>query len=113
MTDRPRCERKRFQRLLAEDDHDPLAGVSNLFDVAMVFAVALLVALFARGPAGEMLKQNSSSAASTSIPERNRIPDAGDRLERFQVGDREAGGRGQRLGTAYRLPSGEVIYVPE
>ena len=30
------------------DDDDPLSGMANLFDVAMVFAVALMVALVSR-----------------------------------------------------------------
>ena len=31
--------------MLTEDDGDPLSVVVNLFDVAMVFAVALMVAM--------------------------------------------------------------------
>ena len=38
------------QRLLAGVDENPLTGVANLFDVAMVFAVALLMALIVRLP---------------------------------------------------------------
>lgn len=37
------------RRLLNKDeDNDPMSVVSNLFDVAMVFAVALMVALVSR-----------------------------------------------------------------
>lgn len=104
----------RYHRLLDGDEHDPLAGVSNLFDVAMVFAVALLIALFARVPASELLRQSATATQSQAgNNQRDAIPRVGDRLERFQVDDREAGGRGERLGVAYRLSSGEVIYVPE
>ena len=34
--------------LRKEEDSDPISVVSNLFDVAMVFAVALMVALVSR-----------------------------------------------------------------
>ena len=34
--------------LRKEEDNDPMSVVSNLFDVAMVFAVALMVALVSR-----------------------------------------------------------------
>ena len=34
--------------LKKEEDNDPISAVSNLFDVAMVFAVALMVALVTR-----------------------------------------------------------------
>ena len=34
--------------LRKEEDADPISVVSNLFDIAMVFAVALMVALVSR-----------------------------------------------------------------
>jgi len=38
----------------------------------------------------------------------------GEHLEKLQpTGSSLAGDGGQKLGTAYRLPSGEVVYVPE
>ena len=37
--------RKRRYSILTEDDGDPLSVVVNLFDVAMVFAVSLMVAM--------------------------------------------------------------------
>ena len=41
--------------LKKEEDNDPISAVSNLFDVAMVFAVALMVALVTRYNMTEML----------------------------------------------------------
>ena len=41
--------------LKKEDETDPISAVSNLFDVAMVFAVALMVALVTRYNMTEML----------------------------------------------------------
>ena len=38
----------RRRLLKSEEDNDPMSVVSNLFDVAMVFAVALMVALVSR-----------------------------------------------------------------
>ena len=40
--------------LRKEEDSDPMSVVSNLFDVAMVFAVALMVALVTRYNMTEM-----------------------------------------------------------
>ena len=37
--------KKRNSNILQEDDGDPLSVVVNLFDVAMVFAVSLMVAM--------------------------------------------------------------------
>ena len=36
---------RRLRIILDEEQEDPLGGVANLFDAAMVFAVALLAAL--------------------------------------------------------------------
>ncbi len=43
--------------LKKEEDNDPISVVSNLFDVAMVFAVALMVALVTRYNMTEMLSK--------------------------------------------------------
>ena len=46
------------RRLLnREEDSDPMSVVSNLFDVAMVFAVALMVALVSRYNMTEMFSK--------------------------------------------------------
>lgn len=46
------------RRLLRkEEDSDPMSVVSNLFDVAMVFSVALMVALVSRYNMTEMFSQ--------------------------------------------------------
>ena len=44
----------RRRLLKREEDSDPMSVVSNLFDVAMVFAVALMVALVSRYNMTEM-----------------------------------------------------------
>ena len=49
------------RRLLRkEEDSDPMSVVSNLFDVAMVFAVALMVALVSRYNMTEMFSRKIS-----------------------------------------------------
>ncbi|WP_373826817.1 DUF2149 domain-containing protein, partial [Bacteroides heparinolyticus] len=45
---------RRRNRLAHDADDDPMSVVSNLFDVAMVFAVALMVALVSRYNMTEM-----------------------------------------------------------
>ncbi|MDE6178838.1 MAG: DUF2149 domain-containing protein, partial [Duncaniella sp.] len=46
--------RRRHQILRSSEETDPMSVVSNLFDVAMVFAVALMVALVTRYDMTEM-----------------------------------------------------------
>lgn len=47
----------RHRLLNRREDTDPMSVVSNLFDVAMVFAVALMVALVSRYNMTEMFSQ--------------------------------------------------------
>ncbi|HSI65567.1 MAG TPA: DUF2149 domain-containing protein [Candidatus Saccharimonadia bacterium] len=95
-------------------EDDPAAGLLNLFDVWIAFAVALLLAIVSY----DVLAKNSAGTTTTVIknegtPEMEIIHRDGLKLERFRASPETLGGDGQRLGTAYRLKSGEVIYVPE
>ena len=81
-------------------EDDPGAGLLNLFDVWIAFAAALVLAIVSYA-------QISKPSGLEAIRDRQRT------LEHYRVSPQSAGGDGERLGTAYRLKSGEVIYVPE
>lgn len=102
---------RRFRRLLDTDHEDPLSGVANLFDIALVFVAALLIAVVTQRSTDASARSSQTESGTDSSS--RRIPRRGEELNRFQVGNRTIGGEGQRLGIAYKLPSGEVIYVPE
>jgi hypothetical protein len=105
--------RKRRWEQHAEDD--PLAGLINLFDLWMVFSIALLLALFARTPMAQLLSHatNVTVIKNAGQPDMEIIQQHGTLLEHYRVSNHELGGEGERLGTAYRLKTGEVVYVPE
>ena len=110
-----RSNRGRAHATESVDDEDPLAGLANLFDVSVAFIVALLIALFALFSSGAMLDKNSSvtmvktsSDGSTEI-----ITKEGAEIKVQKVTDKSLSGQGTRLGTAYRLANGQVVYVPE
>jgi hypothetical protein len=90
---------------LQDDDADPMSSVANLFDAAMCFAVALLIAVAMR----ESLP--SPSAGSTPKPG-EAVPADASQLLKYRVSTGVLAGEGERLGIAYRLKSGEVVYVP-
>ena len=103
------------KRIVLDEEEDPLGGVANLFDAAMVFAVALLVALVVSYNVPELLDAD----ASVTI-----VKNPGDPNMQVIIKDKEAitvmnmteqlmGGQGSKIGTAYRLETGEVIYMPE
>lgn len=90
------------------NDDDPGAGLLNLFDVWIAFAVALLLAIVSHE---NVTKENLSK--QSSAPELESIKDSRTELPHYRPSEEDLGGDGQRLGTAYRLKSGEVIYVPD
>lgn len=94
-----------------------MSAVSNLFDVAMVFAVALMVALVARYDMTEMLSQEDfTMVKNPGEADMEIITKTGDKIERYTPSaesDNSPAQRGERVGTAYRLPDGNIFYVPE
>ncbi len=99
------------------DDSDPLAGVVNLFDASMVLVVALILALAGSASLAEVAARMSTRditiVTNPGQPDMEMIVKRGQRIERLRASDEFGAGRGRRLGVAYRLESGEVIYVPE
>jgi len=88
-------------------DDDPLAGLVNLFDLWMVFSIALLLALVAASRLPEF-SQSVQDSRADALPAKESS-----KLEQYRVSNEKLTGEGQRLGTAYRLKNGEVVYVPD
>jgi hypothetical protein len=99
--------RSKPRRWDAVPDDDPLAGLVNLFDLWMVFSIALLLALVAASRLPE-LSQFTKQSRDETLPTKDSS-----KLEQFRVSTEKLTGEGQRLGTAYRLKNGEVVYVPD
>ncbi|BBE34772.1 DUF2149 domain-containing protein [Sphingosinicella microcystinivorans] len=94
---------------------DPLAGIANLFDISLAFIVAMVVALYSMVGAPSLLDPDSSwTMTRTDAQGRMEIVRKDGRQIRVEkVSDRKLSGNGDRLGVAYRLPDGKVVYVPE
>lgn len=103
--------------LRKEEDSDPMSVVSNLFDVAMVFAVALMVALVTRYNMTEMFSQEDFTMVKNPGKENMEIiTKEGQKINRYtpsEVQDVKSGKKGKKVGIAYELDNGEIIYVPE
>ena len=100
-----------------DEDSDPMSVVSNLFDVAMVFAVALMVALVSRYNMTEMLSSEDFTMVKNPGKENMEIiTKEGRKINRYTPSkdqDNKNGTRGRKVGIAYELDNGEIIYVPE
>ena len=94
---------------------DPMSGVANLFDAAMVFAVGLMVAVVS----AYHLQELFSADELTMIKNPNQpgkmeiITKQGKEIKVQKLTKEMAQGQGTRLGTAYRLKNGKVVYIPE
>jgi hypothetical protein len=106
---------RRSGKFFKEEDTDPLSVVVNLFDVAMVFAVALMVAMVMHMGMTEVFTQEDYTIVKN--PGRDNmeiITKEGDKINRYIPSEEQsAGARGRKVGIAYELENGEIIYVPE
>ena len=107
---------KRNRLLHNQTDSDPMGTVANLFDVAMVFAVALMVALVTRFNMTEMFsKEDFTMVKNPGKENMEIIRKEGQEIKRYTPSEEQetSGKRGKKVGVAYQLESGEIIYVPE
>lgn len=106
--------RRRFEKY-EQPIEDPMSGVANLFDASVVFIVSMMIALFMAShmldlldPKSELTITRKTAGAKIEI-----ITKKGKEIKAQKVTDKELSGEGIRLGTAYQLKDGKVIYVPE
>ncbi|MDD2439468.1 MAG: DUF2149 domain-containing protein [Methanosarcinaceae archaeon] len=110
---------RRYHRtdlLSDQEDQNPLTGVANLFDVAMVFSVALMVALVMSYHLPELLNPDEDISIVKNPGQQDMkiiLKEKGKPIEVLNMTDNIGGGTGEALGTAYKLANGQVIYVPE
>ena len=109
--------RRRRSLLNRTEDNDPMSVVSNLFDVAMVFAVALMVALVSRYNMTEMFSQEDFTMVKNPGKDNMEIiTKEGQEINRYTPSEDQShtdGAKGKRVGVAYELEDGKIIYVPE
>ncbi|WP_304800584.1 DUF2149 domain-containing protein [Paramuribaculum intestinale] len=107
---------RRHSLLRRSEDNDPMSVVSNLFDVAMVFAVALMVALVSRYNMTEMFSQEDFTMVKNPGKENMEIiTKEGEKINRYTPSEDTdpSSSKGRRVGVAYELDNGGIIYVPE
>lgn len=96
-------------------DDDPMTGVANLFDIGLVFIVGLLMTLFGAYHLQDLFDQTSKMTIvkQHESGEMEIIVKEGTRLTATKVTREAAKGMGNRLGVAYRLKDGSMVYVPD
>jgi hypothetical protein len=93
---------------------DPLAGVANFLDLGIVFAAGIFLALITYLGTPELLsKQETTAVKKAGTSEMEILHKKSLKLEHYRISREKMTGEGRRLGMAYRLKTGEVVYVPE
>ena len=107
---------KRNRLLHNQTDSDPMGTGEKLVAVDMVFAVALMVALVTRFNMTEMFsKEDFTMVKNPGKENMEIITKEGQEIKRYTPSEEQetSGKRGKKVGVAYQLESGEIIYVPE
>jgi len=96
-------------------EDDPLSGVANLFDLSLVFIVAVLMALFSVFSDNDLLKPNSewTITKKNDKGELEIITKKDNEIKVQKVTDKTLSGKGTRLGMAYKLEDGRIVYVED
>ena len=96
-------------------ENDPMSGVANLFDIGLVFIVGLIITLFTAYHLQELFSEKSELTImkKSKNEELEIITKKGKKIKAVKVTKKRVEGRGERLGVAYRLEDGTMVYVPE
>ncbi len=107
----------RRRRRSVGEDHDPMSLLSNLFDVAMVFALALMVAMVTKFNMTEIFsKEDFTVVKNPGKSNMEIIVKEGEKITKYKPSENQTRGegkKGKKVGVAYQLENGEIIYVPE
>ncbi|MEA1894930.1 MAG: DUF2149 domain-containing protein [Euryarchaeota archaeon] len=99
----------------AEEDEDPLSGVANLFDAAMVFALGLMVMLLIHMSIPELLTQEDVVVVrNPGTPDMQVIVKHGEEIEMLNVTDEMVEVEiSNVMGMIGETADGATVYVPE
>jgi hypothetical protein len=93
---------------------DPLDGLVNLFDLGIVLSVAFLLAALSSLKLSDILTDEKVEVIRNTSKGQQIITRQGQKVTRIQLqpGQRVVG-RGDRIGSVYRLNDGRVVYVQD
>jgi hypothetical protein len=110
--------RRRLDDYGGHDRHeadDPMTSVANMTDIYLVFIVALLVSFLSAYRLEDLLSRDSNVTVmkESADGEITIITKQAEKIEAVKITRSEAEGKGVRLGVAYRLEDGSMVYMPD
>ena len=107
---------RRRRRLLKEyeEEHSLLSGVANLFDAAIVLAVALMITIMMLPGVMDILNPETdfTMVVNPNKDDMKIITRIDESIEIKSFTGKSAAGMGERLGITYQLECGKIVYVP-
>jgi len=95
-------------------DDDPMSSVANLFDVAMIFAIGLLVVALMHFEVEELITQSDITIVKNPGQENMQvIIKQGDDIEKLELTKEEVSTSGRKFGTIYQTEGGGWVLVKE
>lgn len=100
-------------RFLEDDEaDDPILSVVNLVDLFLVITAVLMV-LIARNPLNPFQSKQVVVVENPGQENMTITVKNGQKLERYTSTKQMGEGGGLKAGTTYKLPNGNLVYVPE
>lgn len=92
---------------------DPILSVVNLIDLFLVIIAALLVTVAQNPMLNPFTKQDVTVIVDPGKPTMEVLVKQGKKMERYKASNQIGRGEGEKIGIAYRLRDGSMVYVPE
>ncbi len=106
-----RSKMRRSFRVLDEEDDDPMLSLINLVDVFLV-AIGILLIGAAQQSSWIANADSVTVVRNAGTPDMEIVVKSGEKVSKFRSSGASADGDGERVGTAYRLQDGTMVYVP-
>jgi hypothetical protein len=92
---------------------DPMSMMGNLFDIALLIGIGLLVmALSSFGLNDLLTNADTTIVKNPGRPDMSIVTRKGGKITKLQQTGTQTEGPGTAVGTVYKLESGEMIWVP-
>jgi len=95
-----------------DEDDDPILSVVNLIDVFLVIIGILMIVLL-ENPLNPFVANDVVVVENPGAENMRITIKEGEKLERYEATGEIGEGQGVKAGVTYRLPDGNLIYVPE
>ena len=94
-------------------NEDPMSMMGNLFDIALLIGIGLLIMALSSFGLKDLLTNNDTTIVKNpGKPDMEIVTRKGGKITRLKQTGSKTEGPGTAVGTVYRLQSGEMIWVP-